>query len=151
MTLKEQLLTDLQDAMRSGDDLRKQTIRMARAAVKNAEIERMAELDDTGVQGVLYREIKQRRDSADEYRRGNRPDLVDKELAEVAILEAYLPQQMSEEDIEGEVRAVISEVGAAGPKDMGKVMPAVMSRLKGRADGRAINRVVGRVLAEGAP
>jgi uncharacterized protein YqeY len=151
MTLKDQLMRDLQDAMRSGDELRKQTIRMARAAIKNTEIERMAELDDEGVQNVLRKEIKQRRESAEEYERGKRMDLADKERAEAAMLEAYLPQQLSEEEIEAEVRSIISGLGASGPRDISKVMPAAMSRMKGKADGRLVNRVVTRLLAEGTP
>src|SRR5258708_6186044 len=103
MTLKDQLMEDLKDAMRSGDELRKQTIRMARAAIKNTEIDKMAELDDAGVQDVLRKEIKQRRESADEYEKGKRMDLADKERAEAAMLEAYLPAQMSSEEIEAEV------------------------------------------------
>ncbi|HUP27268.1 MAG TPA: GatB/YqeY domain-containing protein [Chloroflexia bacterium] len=150
MSLKENLMSDMQDAMRSGDELRKSTLRMARAAVKNAEIARMSELDDAGVQDVLRKEIKQRRESAEEYKRGNRPDLVERELAEVVVLEAYLPQQMAEDEVEREVRAVLAGMDNPGPKDMGKVMPAVMGRLKGRADGRMISQVVSRLLAEGA-
>jgi uncharacterized protein YqeY len=149
MTLKEQLMSDMQDAMRNKDELRKETLRMARAAVKNAEIQRIAELDDAGVQDVLRKEIKQRRESAEEYSRANREELASKELAEVAILEAYLPQQMSPEEIEVEVKAVIGELGASGPKDMNKVMPAAMQRLKGRADGRTVNQIVTRLLSEG--
>lgn len=148
MTLKDQLMEDLKDAMRSGDELRRETIRMARAAVKNAEIKRLGELDDAGVQEVLRKEIKQRRESAEEYSKGNRSDLADKELAEVAILEKYLPTQMSEQEIEAEVRAIVAEVGATGPKDMNKVMPTAMSRLRGRADGRTINQTVSRILSE---
>src|SRR6266550_2777457 len=109
MSLKDTLMKDLQDAMRSGDELRKETLRMARAAIKNTEIDRMGELDDAGVQDVLRKEIKQRRESAEEYERGKRMDLADKERAEAAFLEAYLPQQMSEEEIEVEVRAIIAE------------------------------------------
>jgi uncharacterized protein len=145
MTLKDQLMNDLKDAMRSGDALRRETIRMARSAVKNAEINRMGELDDAGVQDVLRKEIKQRRESAEEYTKGKRPELAEKELAEVALLEAYLPQQMSPEEIETEVRGIIAEVDS---KEMSKVMPAVMKSLKGRADGRLVNQIVTRVLAE---
>ena len=145
MTLKEQLMEDLKDAMRSGDELRRDTIRMARTAIKNTEINKMTELDDAGVQDVLRKEIKQRRESADEYEKGNRMDLADKERAEATLLEAYLPKQMSEEEIEAEVRAVIAEVGS---KEMSKVMPAAMQRMKGRAEGRVVNQVVTRVLAE---
>lgn len=148
MTLKDQLMRDLQDAMRSGDELRKSTIRMARSAIKNTEIERLAELDDAGVQNVLRKEIKQRRESAEEYERAKRIDLSDRENAEAALLEAYLPKQMSEAEIEEQVRAVISEVGATGPSDIGKVMPAALSRTKGLAEGRLVNRVVTRLLNE---
>ena len=149
MSIKDQLMRDLQEAMRGGDELRKSTIRMARSAIKNAEISRMGELDDAGVQEVLRKEIKQRRESAEEYARGGRADLADKESAEAALLESYVPGEMSEEEIAAEVRAIIAEVGASGPKDMGKVMPAAMARLRGRADGRAINQVVARLLSGG--
>src|SRR5438045_4020745 len=118
MSLKDTLMKDLQDAMRSRDELRKETIRMVRAAIKNAEIQRIGELDDAGVQEVLRKEIKQRRESAEEYTKANRQELADKELAEVAILEPYLPQQISPEEIEAEVRAIIGELGASGPQDM---------------------------------
>jgi uncharacterized protein YqeY len=145
MALKEQLMEDLKDAMRGGDELRRDTIRMARTAIKNAEINKMAELDDAGVQDVLRKEIKQRRESADEYEKGNRMDLADKERAEASMLEAYLPKQMSESEIEAEVRAAIAEVGS---KEMSKVMPAAMQRMRGRAEGRLVNQVVSRVVAE---
>ena len=151
--------------MRGGDALRRDTLRMARAAVQSAEteertrlfeegvsveeIEGRAGLDDTGVQAVLMKAIKQRRESAEEYRRANRDELADKELAEAAILEAYLPKQMTDEEIEAEIAPLISELGASGPKDMSRVMPAAMSRLKSRADGRAVNRVVARLLSGG--
>jgi uncharacterized protein YqeY len=146
MTLKDQLMEDLKDAMRSGDELRKQTIRMARASIKNTEINKMAELDDAGVQDVLRKEIKQRRESADEYEKGNRMDLADKERAEAAMLEAYLPAQISAEEIEAEVRSIIAETGS---REVSKVMPLAIQRLKGRADGRAVNQVVTKVLASG--
>jgi uncharacterized protein len=149
MSIKDKLMQDLQDAMRSGDELRKSTIRMARAAIKNAEISRMAELDDPSVQDVLRKEIKQRRESAEEYARAGRTDLADKETAEAVLLEGYVPQAMSEEEIAAEVRDLIAQLGASGPKDMSKVMPAAMSRLKGRADGRTVNQVVTRLLSGG--
>lgn len=147
MTLKETLMKDMQDAMRSGDELRKSTLRMARAAIKNAEIFQMKELDDPGVESVLRKEIKQRRESAEEYSRAKRADLADRETAEAAVLESYLLTQLSTDEIESEVRALIQELGAAGPQDMNKVMPAAMARLKGRADGRTVNQVVTRLLA----
>jgi uncharacterized protein YqeY len=95
---------------------------------------------------VLRKEIKQRRESADEYEKGNRMDLADKERAEASLLEAYLPKQMSVEEIEAEVRGIITDVGS---KEMSKVMPAVMQKLRGRAEGRVVNQVVTKVLAEG--
>ena len=134
--------------MKSGDELKKSTIRMARSAIKNAEIEKIGELDDAAVEDVLRKEIKQRLDSADEYTRGNRPQLAEKEMAEVAILEAYLPRQMTEAEIESEVRAIIADVGATGPQSMSKVMPVAMARMKGKANGRTVNQVVTRLLAE---
>lgn len=145
MTIKEQITKDLQDAMKSGDTLRKETLRMARSAIKYAEIERIAELDDAGVQDVLRKEIKQRRESVEEYERAKRMDLADKERAEATILEAYLPTQMTEDQIEAEVRAIISETGAHEVKTL---MPAAMARMKGKAEGRLINKVVTRLLAE---
>lgn len=151
MSLKDQLMTDMQNAMRSGDELKKSTVRMLRAAIKNAEIARMGELDDAGVQDVLRKELKQRRESVEEYERGHRMDLADKERAEATIIEAYLPAQMSEEAIEAEVRAVITELGVSGPKEMNKVMPVAMARLKGRAEGRLVNKAVTKVLAESTP
>lgn len=162
MTLKDQLIRDMQAAMRSGDELRKSTIRMARAAIQSAETEartrlfqqgvpeeEIAErsaLDDEGVQAVLMKAIKQRRESADEYARANRDDLAERELAEARILEEYLPQQLGDEEIKAEVASVIAELGASGPRDMGKVMPAAMQRMKGRADGKAVNRAVATLL-----
>ena len=111
-----------------------------------ALVERYAQLDDAGIQDVIRKEIKQRRESIDAYEKANRPDLVAKERAEAAILEAYLPKQMTESEVETAVRAVISEVGS---RELSKIMPAAMSRLKGKAEGRMVNQAVTRVLAEG--
>ncbi|HKP53713.1 MAG TPA: GatB/YqeY domain-containing protein [Chloroflexia bacterium] len=182
MSLKDRLMSDLRDAMRSGDELRKSTIRMARAAIESAEgarrsellatllqeagvedaahlgegvieganIEERSKLDDAGIEAVLATAIKQRREAAEAYARHNRPELAAKEQAEASILEGYLPKQMSEEEIEGEVRTLITELGATGAGDMKRVMPAAMSRLKGKAEGRTINKVVTRLLSGGS-
>ena len=147
MSLREQLTTGLREALRANDDARKIAIRGLLSSVHNAEIEAHRELDDAGILTVLRRELKQRGDSIDEYRKGNRPDLVAKEEREVAILSPYLPPQMSREEITDAVRAAIERLGARGPADKGKVMPVVIAELKDRADGRQINAVVTELLA----
>jgi hypothetical protein len=147
MPLKERLNNDLREAMRSGDELRKSALRLALAALHNAEIEAGSELDESAVLGVLAKEAKQRRESIEEFRKGGRQDLVAHEEAQLAVIEPYLPQQMTHEEIAEAARAVIAEVGARGAGDKGKVMPVLISQLRGRADGREINAVVTELLA----
>lgn len=147
MTLKERIATDLREAIRSGDERRKIALRMASAAIRNAEIAAGHELDDAGVLQVLQREIKQRRDSIEEFRKGNRPDLAEKEEAEIEVLQAYLPRQLSRDEIVAAARDVIAETGARGPGDKGKVMPVLIKRLAGQAEVRVINEVVTELLA----
>lgn len=147
MTLKEQLNEELRAALRSGDDTRKTTIRLLLSAVHNAEIQAGKQLDDAGILGVVTREVKQRRESIEEYRKGNRPDLVAKEEAEMAVLSTYMPPQMSTAEIEEAARQVIEQVGARGPADKGKVMPVIMGQLRGKADGSEINRIVTDLLS----
>jgi hypothetical protein len=147
VSLKEKLLKDQQDAMRQKDTVRLSTIRMVRAAITNAEIEQGRELDDAGVLDVIARDVKRHRDTIAEIAKGNRPDLLQKEQAELALLLSYLPQQMSVEEIEAHARAVIAQVGAKAPSDMGKVMAALMPQLKGKADNRMISQVVQSLLA----
>ena len=159
MSLKQQLTLDLQDAMRSGDDTRKSTIRMLMTAVQNAEIAAVdvknpdatrRELDDDAVLAVIAKQAKQRRESIEEFKKANRTDLADKEAAELKITEAYLPAMFSRDEIVAAVREVIAETGASGPGDKAKVMPVLMKRLAGQADGRAINEVVTELLSAGA-
>ena len=154
MTLKEQLNADLRDAMRSGEEPRRTTLRLLLTAVRNAEIPAegstdtgRADLDDAAVLDIIRRQVKQRRDSVDAYTKANRTDLAAKEEAEVEILSAYLPQQLGRDEIAAVARSVIERVGATGPADKGKVMPAVMAELKDRAEGREINAVVTELLA----
>ena len=155
MNLKDQLNADLRDAMRANDEVRKSTLRMLITAVRNAEIPpegatadaSRIELDDEGVLNVVRKEVKQRRDSIDMYAKANRSDLVAKEEAEVAVLSAYLPQQMTRPEIEAVARDIIQRLGATGPADKGKVMPVIMAELRGKAEGRDINAVVSDLLS----
>jgi hypothetical protein len=147
MSLKERLNNDLKDALRRGEEQRKAALRMALAALHNAEIEAGGELDENAVLGVLAKEAKQRRESIEEFRKGRREDLVAREEAQLAFIEQYLPQQMTRDEIAEAARAVIAQVGAHGPSDKGKVMPVLVNELRGRADGREINTVVTELLA----
>lgn len=144
--LKEKLGADLKQAMRGGDKARRSAIRLILAAVHNAEIARQSSLTDGDVLGVIAKEARQREESIQAFKQGNRQDLVAQEEAELAVLQEYLPEQMTREEIVAEARKVIEEVGAQGPKDKGKVMPKLIAELKGRADGRQINEVVTELL-----
>jgi uncharacterized protein YqeY len=145
--LHEKLMADLKDAMRSGDKARLSVIRMVRARLQNAEIAQQKTLDDPDVIGLIVKEAKERRESIEEFKKGNRQDLVDKEEAELAILLEYLPQQISREEIIAAARQAIEELGARGPQDKGKVMQKLMPQLKGKAEGRDINEVVTQLLS----
>lgn len=152
MGLREQLMADLKQAMLQRDEVRKRTIRSVIAAIKLAETEldasgQRVSLQDDDILGVIAKQAKQRQESIVEFRKGARPDLVAEEEAELAILQTYLPQQLTREEIEIEARQVIDEVGASGLGDIGKVMKPLMARLKGRADGRLANQVVRELLA----
>ena len=146
MSLKEQLANDLKDAIRGGDEARKTAIRMATWAIKNAEVEKGATLSDADVLSLIGREAKQRRESIEEFGKGGRQDLVEKEEAELEVLQAYLPPQVNRDEIAQAAREGIAEVGASGPRDKGKVMPVLIGRLAGRAEGREINEVVTELL-----
>jgi uncharacterized protein YqeY len=147
MALRERLDEDLKSAMRAKDSLRMNTIRGLKSAVKYREIELMKPLDDAGILGVAATEIKRRRDSVEQYRAGNRPDLADKEEAEIRLLQDYLPQQLSSAELEAKVDEVIARVGAKGPKDMGAVMKALLPDVQGRADGKVVSELVKQRLA----
>jgi hypothetical protein len=147
LPLKQKLMDDLKQAMRSRDKLRLSVIRLVMSAVKNTEIARRADLSDTDILGVIAKEARQRQESIEAFKEGNRHDLVAREEAELAILQEYLPEQMTREEIIAAARRVIEEVGAQGPGDKGKVMPKIIAQLKGRADGREINAVVTELLS----
>jgi hypothetical protein len=145
-TLKQKLMDDLKQAMREGDTVKRSVIRLTMAAINNAEIARQTALEDIDILGVIAKEVRQRKESIEAFKQGNRADLVAQEEAEMAVLQEYLPQQMTREEIMAEARKVIAEVGAGGLKDKGKVMPQLMAKLKGKADGRVINEIVTELL-----
>lgn len=147
VSLKQKLMDDLKQAMKSGDEVKRSAIRLLMAAIKNAEIARQASLEDADIFGIIAKEIRQRKESIEAFKQGNRQDLVAREEAELAILEKYLPQQVTREEIVEAARRIIEEVGAQGPRDKGNVMPKIIAQLKGRADGREINAVVTELLA----
>ena len=146
--LGDQLQNDLKDAMRAKDDVRKGALRMLIAALKNADIEASGDLDDDGAMSVLQKEAKLRRESQEEFRKGDREDLAAKERAALDVLADYLPEAAPVEDIEAAAVKLIAETGASGPRDIGKVMPVLVKEFAGRADGRAINEVVRRLLSD---
>lgn len=160
-TLKDRIQADLNDAMRARDETRKSALRMLLSAVRNAEIPAAPEdeaalaamtsggktgLDDAAVTDVIQKQVKQRRDSIDAFRKAKRDDLAQKEEAELAILQVYLPAEATREEIEAAARKIVAETGAAGPRDIGKVMPRMSAEFKGRVDGRVINEVVRALL-----
>ena len=144
--LEQKLTDDLKQAMRGRDKLGCSVIRLIIAAIKNAEIAKRATLDEADILGIIAKEVRQRKESIDAFRLGNRQDLIAQEEAELSILKRYLPRQMSRDEIIAAARKVIDEVGAQGPRDKGKVMAKLIPQLKGRADGREINAVTTELL-----
>ena len=142
MSLKDQLITDMKEAMKAKQAERLSTIRQLRSAIKNKEIALAQELDDDAVISVIGTLVKQRREAAQMYRANERPELADKEEAELLVLQAYLPAQLSETELRELVAAVVSEVGASSLKDLGTVMPQVMARTQGAADGKLVSQLV---------
>ena len=144
--LKQKLTDDLKQAIKGGDKLKRSVLRLVMSAIGNAEIAKQAALEDGDILGIIAKEVRQRQESVEAFKQGNRQDLVAQEEAELAVLNQYLPQQLTREEIIAEARQVIDEVGAQGPADKGKVMPKLIARLKGKADGREINEVVTELL-----
>jgi uncharacterized protein len=147
MALKERLDAEMKAAMKEKDAPKLSVIRMLKSAVKYREIELMKTLDDAGIQGVIASEIKRRRDSVEQYRQGAREDLAQKEEAEIAVLQAYQPAQLSPDELNKLVDAAISRSGAQGPKDMGKVMKELLPEVQGKAEGKAVSDLVKQKLA----
>jgi len=148
MSLSKQIVSDLTAAMKAQDAAKTSTLRMVKAAMMNRQIEKGSELDDEDMQKLLRSLVKQRRDSVEQYEKAGRQELVDKEQAEIDVIETYLPKAASQEEIEQVVAAVIAETGASSIKDMGKVMKAAQAALAGKnADGRIVSEVVKAKLA----
>ncbi|MEJ2801928.1 GatB/YqeY domain-containing protein [Comamonadaceae bacterium PP-2] len=149
MSLKAQITDDMKTAMRAKDSVRLGTIRMLLAALKQKEVDERIELDDTAVVAVVDKLIKQRKDSIAAYEQAGRADLAAIEQAELLVLQAYLPARLSAEEVQVEVQAIVAELGASGPGDMGKVMGAVKTRLAGKAEMGLISAAVKAALAKG--
>lgn len=150
MTLKDRIGEDMKEAMRARDGERLSAIRMLLAAIKQREVDERIVLDDVAVVGIVDKLAKQRRDSITAFAQGGRQDLVDKESAELRVLEAYLPQRLSADAVTAEVAALVAELGAAGPQDMGRVMTAARSRFSGRAEMGLVSAAVKQALAKSA-
>jgi uncharacterized protein YqeY len=146
MTIKMQLTEAMKDAMKSGDEVRKRTVRMVLAAVKQAEVDKRTELDDIAVMSLIQKEMKNRRESLEEARKANRADLVEANEAEMKVLEAFLPKAMPAEELRALVQNAIDETGASTPADMGKVMKVVMAKVAGRAPNDVVSAAVRELL-----
>ena len=148
MDLKTQLQESMKDAMRSGDKVRKVTVSMALAAIKQVEVDKRVALDDAAVIALLQKEVKNRREALEEAKKAERPDLVSANEAEIAVLEAFLPKAMPADELRAIVQAAIAETGAAVPSDMGKVMKIVMPKVAGRAPNDMISATVKELLTK---
>jgi uncharacterized protein len=146
MDKKTQLENALKEAMRSGDEVKKRTLRMAISSIRLAEVDKGSALPDSAVMAILQKELKSRQETIEEAKRANRPNLADSTREEIAVLETFLPQQLSEQELENLAKQAIDETGASSPADMGKVMKALMPRLQGRATGDQASQAVRKLL-----
>ncbi|AEY66662.1 GatB/YqeY domain-containing protein [Clostridium sp. BNL1100] len=146
MSLKELLVQDLKKAMKDGDNVSKTAIQMARSAVLQVEKDTRVTLDDDGIVEIIAKEVKKRMDTLPDFEKSNRQDLIDNLKAEIEVLKKYLPQQLSEGEIEEIVKEAISSTGATSAKEIGKVMQAVMPKTRGKADGKLVNQIVKKLL-----
>jgi len=144
---KDKLDRDMKQAMRDGDTVKRDTLRLVLSAIQNAEKAKLEELAESDVIGIVAKEARQRQESIEAFRQGDRPDLIAVEEAELAIIQVYLPEQASREEVVEFARKVIAEVGAESPRDKGKVMPRLVTEFKGKADGRVINEIVTELLS----
>jgi uncharacterized protein YqeY len=150
MSLKNQLQEDMKAAMKSGDTVKRDAVRSLLAAIKYTEKDGQIELDDQGVILVIQKLVKQRQETIEDAQRAGRPQMIESEKADLAVLDTYLPEMMSEEEITNEAQVVIAEIGATSPQNMGKVMSRLMPQIKGKADGRLVNKIVQDLLSNSA-
>lgn len=146
MSLKERLMADLKDAMKNKDKLRKDVITMVRAAIKQKEVDERVELDDADIENIISKQLKEKKSSIEEFKKGNRQDLVDQTNAEIEILLNYLPEQLSDEELKEIIKKVIDENEITSMKDIGKLMKNVMPLIKGKADGKQVNIIAKELL-----
>lgn len=146
MSLKDKLMEEFKSSMRNKDTIRKNTVTMVRAAIKQREVDERIELGDEGVLEIISKQLKEKKMAIEEFRKGNRQDLVELTEAEMSILLEYLPKQLTEEEVEQIVRETIDEIRATSLKEIGIIMKAVMPKVKGKADGNMINQAVRKIL-----
>lgn len=146
MSLKERLMADLKEAMKSKDKLRKDVITMVRAAIKQKEVDERVELDDSDIENIISKQLKEKKASIEEFKKGNRQDLVDQTNDEIEILLKYLPEQLSDEELKEIIKKVIDENEITSMKDIGKLMKIVMPLIKGKADGKQVNVIAKELL-----
>ena len=146
MSIKEQLTQTLKDAMRNRDEIRKRTVRLAIAEIKNAEIDSKSELDEPAVLVILQKEVKARRETIEAAERAGRSDMIEEANAEIAVLEEFLPQPLTDQEIEDLARTAIEATGATSPREMGAVMKHLMPLVQGRADGKTVSQIVRKLL-----
>ena len=151
MEIKQNLENSVRDAMKAGDDVTRRTVRMVLAAIKQVEVDQRTSLEESAIFGIIQKEIKTRRESLEEARQANRPDLVTMNEAEINVLKQFLPEELSEEELIGLVKDCMAEVGASSMADMGKVMKVLLPRVHGRAPGDRISQVVRSLLQNQIP
>lgn len=146
MSLKDKLMEDLKVAMRDKDKVRKDTITLVRAAIKQREVDERTELDDAAIEAIIAKQVKERKGAIEEFKKGERQDLIDAAEAEIHILLDYLPEQLSEEELLAIVREVVQEEGITSKREIGRLMKAVMPKVQGRADGKRVNQIALTIL-----
>lgn len=146
MTLKDKLMNDLKESMKNKDQLRKSVVTLVRSAIKQREVDERVELSDDDILEIISKQLKQRKDALEEFKKSQREDLVEEAENEIKVLMTYLPEQLTDEELQVIIRETINQVGATSMKDMGKIMGVVMPKVKGKADGKRINEITKQIL-----